>query len=88
MELQERIIKDKPMQENTPYILCSICGWLVPLEDVTMEVEGVYADYKKGSMGQWHLIVCEHCRMKLNEIVDGGDEGALARMGRLGTEHL
>ena len=70
------------------YTLCSICGWLVPDDEITMEFDGLYVNYRGRSMGNWHLTVCEHCRLKLEEIEQQGEQSALMRMGKTGVELL
>lgn len=86
--MEQEQIKRAIETKEEPYVVCSICGFLVKDSRVTLEFEAVYTDYKKHTMGQWHLVVCEDCAQKLNEIEQRGEEGALQRMKKIGMEHL
>jgi len=85
---EQRQLMATDIDPTKKYVLCSICGWLVPEDDITMEFDGIYANYKGRNMGKWHLVVCEHCRLKLEEIERNGEQAALMRMGRTGGELL
>lgn len=86
--MESRELTKPQIQTDKPYVVCSVCGWLVPESDITMEFVGNYADFKQHTMGQWHLVVCEQCRLKLNEIENGGETAALMRMGQAGNDLL
>ena len=38
---EERISAQLPIDPDKKYIMCSICGWLVPEEEITMEFDGI-----------------------------------------------
>lgn len=86
--MSDRQLTKPDIDPNKNYVMCSICGWLVPEDDITLEFDGLYADYTKHSMGKWHMIVCSHCQQRLDEIEKQGEHGALMRMGKAGAESL
>lgn len=83
--MESRELSKPLIQTDKPHTMCSICGLLVPVEEITMEFDGIYTDYKKKAMGKWHFVVCEQCRLRLNEVNNGGETAALIRMG---DEHI
>jgi hypothetical protein len=85
---EQRQLTAPEIDPTKRYIMCSICGWLVPEDEITLEFDGLYANYKNRSIGNWHLTVCEHCRLKLEEIEQQGEQAALMRMGKTGVELL
>lgn len=85
---QERLLATPDIDSSKRYIMCSICGWLVPDDEITMEFDGIYTNYRYRIMGRWHLTVCEHCRLKLEEIESKGEQAALMRMGKTGEGML
>ena len=85
---EQRQLMAPEIDPTKKYTLCSICGWLVPDDEITMEFDGIYTNYRDRSMGRWHLTVCEHCRLKLEEIESRGEQAALMRMGKTGEGML